>query len=148
MPDQDERQKSVRLKHNVIELEFKGKNVLLVEDSIVRGTTTEHIVQMARSAGANKVYLASAAPPVRYPNVYGIDMPAAHEFIAYGKTEEEDREGDRDEQQTRFFERGGGGRNRLDSDRTAANLHPGSGGASRQHRFGPSSHQPNGGHGI
>jgi amidophosphoribosyltransferase len=89
MPDQDERRRSVRQKHNVIELEFKGKNVLLVEDSIVRGTTTEHIVQMARSAGANKVYLASAAPPVRYPNVYGIDMPASDEFIAYGKTEEE-----------------------------------------------------------
>lgn len=89
MPGQNERRKSVRQKHNVIELEFKGKNVLLVEDSIVRGTTTEHIVQMARSAGANKVYLASAAPPVRYPNVYGIDMPAAHEFVAYNRTEEE-----------------------------------------------------------
>lgn len=89
MPGQDERQQSVRQKHQVIELEFKGKNVLLVEDSIVRGTTTEHIVQIARNAGANKVYLASAAPPVRHPNVYGIDLPAAHEFVAYERTEEE-----------------------------------------------------------
>lgn len=89
MPAQQERQKSVRRKHNTVELEFRGKNVLLVDDSIVRGTTTRQIVQMARDAGANKVYLASAAPPVRYPNVYGIDMPAACEFIAHGYSEEE-----------------------------------------------------------
>ncbi|MEE9254874.1 MAG: amidophosphoribosyltransferase [Pseudomonadales bacterium] len=89
MPGHDERRKSVRQKHHVIELEFKGKNVLLVEDSIVRGTTTEHIVQIARNAGASKVYMASAAPPVRHPNVYGIDLPAAHEFVAHDRTEEE-----------------------------------------------------------
>jgi len=89
MPGQLERQKSVRRKHNTIELEFRGKNVLLVDDSIVRGTTTRQIVQMARDAGANKVYLASAAPPVRYPNVYGIDMPSAYEFVAHGYSEEE-----------------------------------------------------------
>ncbi|XOV88381.1 MAG: amidophosphoribosyltransferase [Pseudomonadota bacterium] len=89
MPGQQERQKSVRRKLNTVELEFKGKNVLLVDDSIVRGTTSRQIVQMARDAGANKVYLASAAPPVRYPNVYGIDMPAAVEFVAHGYTEEE-----------------------------------------------------------
>jgi amidophosphoribosyltransferase len=89
MPGQLERQKSVRRKLNTVELEFKGKNVLLVDDSIVRGTTSRQIVQMAREAGANKVYLASAAPPVRYPNVYGIDMPAACEFAAHGYTEEE-----------------------------------------------------------
>ncbi|MBD3649331.1 MAG: amidophosphoribosyltransferase [Pseudomonadales bacterium] len=89
MPGQQQRQKSVRRKFNTIELEFKGKNVLLVDDSIVRGTTSRKIVEMAREAGANKVYMASAAPPVRYPNVYGIDMPAAYEFIADGVTEEE-----------------------------------------------------------
>ncbi|MEX2488231.1 MAG: amidophosphoribosyltransferase [Pseudomonadales bacterium] len=89
MPGQQQRQKSVRRKFNTIELEFKGKNVLLVDDSIVRGTTSRKIVQMAREAGARKVYMASAAPPVRYPNVYGIDMPAAKEFIADGATEEE-----------------------------------------------------------
>ena len=89
MPGQQERQKSVRRKHNTVELEFRGKNVLLVDDSIVRGTTTRQIVQLARDAGANKVYLASAAPPVRYPNVYGIDMPAACEFVAHGYNEEE-----------------------------------------------------------
>jgi amidophosphoribosyltransferase len=88
MPEQHERQKSVRRKLNSIELEFKGKNVLLVDDSIVRGTTSKQIVQLARDAGANKVYLASAAPPVRYPNVYGIDMPAASEFAADGHDEE------------------------------------------------------------
>ena len=77
MPGQEQRKKSVRQKLNAIELEFKGKNVLLVDDSIVRGTTSKQIVQMAREAGARKVYFASAAPPVRYPNVYGIDMPAA-----------------------------------------------------------------------
>lgn len=85
MPGQKQRKKSVRQKLNAIELEFKGKNVLLVDDSIVRGTTSAQIIQMARDAGANKVYFASAAPPVRYPNVYGIDMPAAHELIGHGR---------------------------------------------------------------
>ncbi len=85
MPGQTERKKSVRQKLNAIELEFKGKNVLLVDDSIVRGTTSQQIVQMARDAGANKVYFASAAPPVRYPNVYGIDMPSAEEFVAHDR---------------------------------------------------------------
>jgi amidophosphoribosyltransferase len=89
MPGQQLRRKSVRQKLNAIDLEFKGKNVLLVDDSIVRGTTSEQIIQMARDAGANKVYFASASPPVRYPNVYGIDMPAAEELIAYGRTDEE-----------------------------------------------------------
>jgi len=70
-------------------MDFKDRNVLLVDDSIVRGTTSEQIIQMARDAGARKVYFASAAPPVRYPNVYGIDMPAAHELIAHGRTEAE-----------------------------------------------------------
>lgn len=83
MPGQKMRKKSVRQKLNPIDLEFRGKNVLLVDDSIVRGTTSEQIVQMARDAGAKKVYMASAAPPVKYPNVYGIDMPAAHELIAH-----------------------------------------------------------------
>ena len=87
MPGQEERYKSVRRKLNTIELEFKGKNVLLVDDSIVRGTTSRQIVQMARDAGAKKVYLASAAPPVRHPNVYGIDMPAPTEFVAHDQTE-------------------------------------------------------------
>lgn len=89
MPGQQQRRKSVRQKLNAIELEFRGKNVLLVDDSIVRGTTSEQIVQMARDAGAKKVYMASAAPPVRYPNVYGIDMPAADELIAHDKSEDE-----------------------------------------------------------
>ena len=89
MPGQAERKKSVRQKLNAIDLEFRGKNVLLVDDSIVRGTTSKQIVQMARDAGANKVYFASAAPPVRYPNVYGIDMPAASELIANNRTVEE-----------------------------------------------------------
>lgn len=89
MPGQQQRKKSVRQKLNAIDLEFRGKNVMLVDDSIVRGTTCHEIVQMARDAGANKVYFASAAPPVRYPNVYGIDMPAASELIAHGRTEEE-----------------------------------------------------------
>ncbi|WP_456404250.1 amidophosphoribosyltransferase [Thiolapillus sp.] len=89
MPGQTARKKSVRRKLNPIDVEFKGKNVLLVDDSIVRGTTSKQIVQMARDAGANKVYLASAAPPVRYPNVYGIDMPAASELVAHGRTTEE-----------------------------------------------------------
>jgi amidophosphoribosyltransferase len=89
MPGQKMREKSVRQKLNAIDLEFNGKNVLLVDDSVVRGTTSAQIIQMARDAGAKKVYFASAAPPVRYPNVYGIDMPAAHELIAHDKTEEE-----------------------------------------------------------
>lgn len=89
MPGQKMRQKSVRQKLNAIGLEFEGKNVLLVDDSVVRGTTSEQIIQMARDAGAKKVYFASAAPPVRYPNVYGIDMPAANELIAHNLTEEE-----------------------------------------------------------
>jgi amidophosphoribosyltransferase len=89
MPGQKMREKSVKQKLNAISLEFEGKNVLLVDDSIVRGTTSEQIIQMARDAGAKKVYFASAAPPVRYPNVYGIDMPAAHELIAHNRTEDE-----------------------------------------------------------
>ncbi len=89
MPGQQARKKSVRQKLNAIDLEFQGKNVMLVDDSIVRGTTSRQIVQMARDAGANKVYFASAAPPIRFQNVYGIDMPAAEELIAYNRTEEE-----------------------------------------------------------
>jgi amidophosphoribosyltransferase len=89
MPGQAQRVKSVRRKLNPIPLEFKGRVVLLVDDSIVRGTTSQQIIQMARDAGARKVYLASAAPPVRYPNIYGIDMPAASELIAHGRSEEE-----------------------------------------------------------
>ena len=89
MPGQTLRKKSVRQKLNAIDLEFKGKNVLLVDDSIVRGTTSQQIIQMARDAGARKVYFASAAPPVRHPNVYGIDMPSANELVAYGRTDEE-----------------------------------------------------------
>ena len=89
MPGQQQRKKSVRQKLNPITLEFKGKNVLLVDDSIVRGTTCEQIIQMARDAGAAKVYFASAAPPVKYPNVYGIDMPTAAELIAHGRSTEE-----------------------------------------------------------
>ncbi|MEP6940492.1 MAG: phosphoribosyltransferase family protein, partial [Rudaea sp.] len=89
MPGQSERVKSVRRKLNPVQLEFRKKNVLLVDDSIVRGTTSKQIIQMARDAGAREVYFASAAPPVRYPNVYGIDMPAAAELVAHGRTEEE-----------------------------------------------------------
>lgn len=89
MPGQAERAKSVRRKLNAIDLEFRRKNVLLVDDSIVRGTTSRQIIQMAREAGARKVYFASAAPPVRYPNVYGIDMPAASELIANGREVDE-----------------------------------------------------------
>ncbi len=89
MPGQQERKRSVRQKLNAIGLEFGGKNVLLVDDSIVRGTTSRQIIQMAREAGAKKVYFASAAPPVRYPNVYGIDMPDAHELVAHGRSEAE-----------------------------------------------------------
>ncbi len=89
MPGQKLRKKSVRQKLSAIGLEFKGKNVLLVDDSIVRGTTSEQIVKMARDAGANKVFFASAAPAVRHPNVYGIDMASNKEFIAHNKTTEE-----------------------------------------------------------
>jgi amidophosphoribosyltransferase len=92
MPGQSERKKSVRQKLNPVPLEFQDKTVLLVDDSIVRGTTCGQIIQMARDAGANRVYFASAAPPVRYPNVYGIDMPAANELIAHGRSVEEIRE--------------------------------------------------------
>ncbi|MFT6092164.1 MAG: amidophosphoribosyltransferase [Pseudohongiellaceae bacterium] len=92
MPGQKQRQKSVRQKLNAIDLEFRGKTVLLVDDSIVRGTTCKQIIQMARDAGAKKVYFASAAPAIRYPNVYGIDMPSASELIAAGKTDEEVQE--------------------------------------------------------
>lgn len=92
MPGQGVRKKSVRQKLNVIASEFKGRNVLLVDDSIVRGTTSKEIVQMARDAGARKVYLASAAPPVRYPNVYGIDMPTSQELVAHDRTVEQIRE--------------------------------------------------------
>ncbi|MDH4284723.1 MAG: phosphoribosyltransferase family protein, partial [Gallionellaceae bacterium] len=89
MPGQEMRKKSVRQKLNAINVEFRNKNVLLVDDSIVRGTTSREIVQMARDAGACKVYFASAAPPVRFPNVYGIDMPSRHELIATGRNDEE-----------------------------------------------------------
>ncbi|WP_296872949.1 amidophosphoribosyltransferase [Tibeticola sp.] len=92
MPGQAVRKKSVRQKLNVIGSEFKGRNVLLVDDSIVRGTTSKEIVQMARDAGARKVYMASAAPPVRYPNVYGIDMPTLEELVAHGRSTEEIRD--------------------------------------------------------
>jgi amidophosphoribosyltransferase len=92
MPGQSVRKKSVRQKLNVIASEFKGRNVLLVDDSIVRGTTSREIVQMARDAGARKVYMASAAPPVRFPNVYGIDMPTPHELVAHNRSIEEIRE--------------------------------------------------------
>src|SRR5262245_55532224 len=89
MPGQEQRMKSVRRKLSAIDFEFRGKNVLLVDDSIVRGTTSAQIIELAREAGAKKVYFASAAPPVRFPNVYGIDMPAASELVAAGKSEEE-----------------------------------------------------------
>lgn len=88
MPGQSLRKKSVRQKLNAIDLEFKNKNVLLVDDSIVRGTTSKQIIQMAREAGAKKVYFASAAPPVRFPNVYGIDMPSAKELLAYNRDDD------------------------------------------------------------
>ena len=92
MPGQQQRKKSVRQKLNPVELEFKGKNVLLVDDSIVRGTTCHEIIQMARESGARQVFFASAAPPVKFPNVYGIDMPAKSELIASGHTVEEVRQ--------------------------------------------------------
>ena len=89
MPVQSMRAKSVRQKMNPLSVEFKDKNVMLVDDSIVRGTTSRQIVQMARDAGAKKVYFASASPPIKYPNVYGIDMPTRRELIAHGKSNEE-----------------------------------------------------------
>jgi len=89
MPGQEQRKRSVRQKLNAIDLEFRNKNVLLVDDSIVRGTTSRQIIQMARDAGARKVYFASASPPVRYPNIYGIDMPAPSELIASGRDEKQ-----------------------------------------------------------
>ena len=89
MPGQEQRKKSVRSKLNVIDLEFRGKNVLLIDDSIVRGTTSAQIIDLAREAGARRVYFASAAPPVRFANVYGIDMPSASELVANDKTEDE-----------------------------------------------------------
>ncbi|MDV7402088.1 amidophosphoribosyltransferase, partial [Arthrospira platensis SPKY1] len=88
-PGQALRKKSVRQKLNPVELEFKDKVVCLVDDSIVRGTTCSQIIQMARDSGAKKVYFCSAAPAVRYPNVYGIDMPAPEELVAHGRTDEE-----------------------------------------------------------
>ena len=92
MPGQDQRQKSVRSKLNAIDLEFRNKVVLLVDDSIVRGTTSAQIIELAREAGARKVYFASAAPPVRFPNVYGIDMPAPDELVAAGRSDDEVRQ--------------------------------------------------------
>lgn len=89
MPGQEERKRSVRHKLNTLDLEFQGKNVLLVDDSIVRGTTSKGIIEMARRAGAKKVYFASAAPQVRFPNVYGIDMPVASELIAHNRSDEQ-----------------------------------------------------------
>jgi amidophosphoribosyltransferase len=89
MPGQAVRKKSVRQKLNAMGIEFKGKNVLIVDDSIVRGTTSHEIVQMARDAGANKVIFASAAPPVKFPNVYGIDMPTRGELVAHGRSDDE-----------------------------------------------------------
>jgi amidophosphoribosyltransferase len=89
MPFQEKREKSVRQKLNPIDLEFQGKVVLLVDDSIVRGTTSRQIIEMARSSGAKKVYFASAAPPIRYQNVYGIDMAATTELVAHNRTEKE-----------------------------------------------------------
>ena len=86
MPGQAVRKKSVRQKLNAMSSEFKGKNVLLIDDSIVRGTTSKEIIQMARDAGAKSVTFASAAPPVRHPHVYGINMPSRHELVAYGRT--------------------------------------------------------------
>jgi len=89
MPGQETRKKSVRLKLNTIKSEFAGRNVLLVDDSVVRGTTATEIIQMAREAGANKVYLTSAAPPIRYPNIYGIDIPTRQELVAYERNEDQ-----------------------------------------------------------
>ena len=87
MPYQEERKKSVRRKLNILDLEFQGKNVLLVDDSIVRGTTSRKIIEMAKEAGAKKVYFSSAAPPVKFQNLYGIDMAATNELIASSRTD-------------------------------------------------------------
>src|SRR5258708_31047466 len=92
MAGQNLRKKSVYQKLSVIDLEFKNKNVLLVDDSIVRGTTSKEIIQMARKAGARNVYFASAAPPIRFPNIYGIDMPSSNELIASNRSLDEIRE--------------------------------------------------------
>jgi amidophosphoribosyltransferase len=92
MPGQEMRRQSVRRKLNAIDLEFRDKNVLLIDDSVVRGTTSRQIIEMAREAGARRVYFASASPPVRFPNVYGIDMPAASELVASGRTEQQVQE--------------------------------------------------------
>jgi amidophosphoribosyltransferase len=89
MPGQKIRKDSVRKKLNTIDEEFEGKTVLIVDDSIVRGNTSRRIVQMARDAGASRVLFASSSPPIIHPNVYGIDMPAREEYVAYGKTNEE-----------------------------------------------------------
>jgi amidophosphoribosyltransferase len=89
MPGQAKRKKSVRLKLNTIKPEFAGRNVLLVDDSIVRGTTANEIIQMAREAGARKVFFSSAAPPIRFPNIYGIDIPTRQELVAYEREEKE-----------------------------------------------------------
>jgi amidophosphoribosyltransferase len=89
MPGQEQRRQSVRRKLNAIDLEFRNQNVLLVDDSVVRGTTSKQIIEMARDAGARRVYFAAASPPVRYPNVYGIDMPAASELVAAGRSDRE-----------------------------------------------------------
>ena len=89
MPGQKIRKKSVRQKLNTIDIEFSGKNVLLIDDSIVRGNTSKQIVQMARNSGAKKVYFASAAPPIKYPNVYGIDMPFVEELVAHSRSIDE-----------------------------------------------------------
>jgi amidophosphoribosyltransferase len=111
MPGQAVREKSVRQKLNAMSIEFRGKNVLLVDDSIVRGTTSREIVMMAREAGANKVFFASAAPPIRFPNVYGIDMPTRDELIAHGRSDEEipncDRRGRTGVPEHRVHEAGG-----------------------------------------
>ncbi|KAJ2413958.1 hypothetical protein GGI10_002714 [Coemansia sp. RSA 2530] len=89
MPGQEMRRKNVRRKLNAMPTEFKGLNVLLVDDSIVRGTTSQEIIQMARDVGARKVYFASAAPAIRFPNVYGIDMPSIEELVAAGRSDDE-----------------------------------------------------------
>ena len=89
MPGQKVRKKSVKQKLNTIDVEFKGKNVLLIDDSIVRGNTSKQIVEMARLAGAKKIFFASASPKIIFPNVYGIDMPYVEELIAYNKTDNE-----------------------------------------------------------
>lgn len=89
MPEQGERQTSVRRKFSIISDELRDRNVLLVDDSLVRGTTSSQIIQLVRNAGARKVFMALAAPPIRYPNLYGIDMPAQHEFVAHGKSEDQ-----------------------------------------------------------